>query len=44
VTDHLQRRYSNVYPIEDADVRVIITIRPDRFVAVRGGAVVGHAS
>ena len=40
----LQRRYSNVYPIEDADVRVIITIRPDRFVAVRGGAVVGHAS
>lgn len=25
----------------DADVRVIITIRPDRYVAVRGGAVVG---
>ena len=25
----------------DADVRVIITIRPDRYVAVRGGTVVG---
>jgi hypothetical protein len=29
------------FPIHDADVRVVITIRPDRFVAVRGGAVVG---
>jgi hypothetical protein len=28
------------YPILDADVRVIITIRPDRYVAVRGGSVV----
>jgi PPOX class probable F420-dependent enzyme len=37
----LQRRYSNVYPISDADVRVVITIRPDRFIAVSGGSVVG---
>lgn len=37
----LQRRYGLDYPITDADVRVVITIRPDRFVAVRGGAVVG---
>jgi PPOX class probable F420-dependent enzyme len=37
----LQRRYGMDYPILDADVRVIITIRPDRFVAVRGGTVVG---
>jgi hypothetical protein len=29
------------YPIKDADVRVVITIRPDRYVAVRSGAVVG---
>ena len=38
----LQRRYGMDYPITDADVRVIITIRPDRFVAVRSGAVVGR--
>jgi PPOX class probable F420-dependent enzyme len=37
----LQHRYGMDYPIMDADVRVIITIRPDRYVAVRGGAVVG---
>jgi PPOX class probable F420-dependent enzyme len=37
----LQRRYGMDYPIHDADVRVVITIRPERFVAVRGGAVVG---
>ena len=37
----LQHRYGMDYPILDADVRVIITIRPDRFVAVRGGSVVG---
>jgi hypothetical protein len=30
------------YPILDADVRVVITITPDRFVAVRSGAVVGR--
>jgi PPOX class probable F420-dependent enzyme len=39
----LQRRYGIDMddPVSDADVRVIITIRPDRFVAVRGGSVVG---
>src|ERR1700729_657328 len=36
----LQRRYGMDYPVTDADVRVVITIRPDRFVAVRGGGVV----
>jgi PPOX class probable F420-dependent enzyme len=29
----LQRRYGRTYPIQDAAVRVIITIRPDRFIA-----------
>jgi PPOX class probable F420-dependent enzyme len=38
----LQRRYGLDYPINDADVRVIITIRPDRFVAVSGGSVVAR--
>jgi PPOX class probable F420-dependent enzyme len=38
----LQRRYGMDYPIHDADVRVVITITPDRFVAVRSGAVVGR--
>jgi PPOX class probable F420-dependent enzyme len=37
----LQRRYGMDYPVNDADVRVVITIRPDRYVAVRRGAVVG---
>lgn len=36
---HLQRRYSNVYPIRDAAERVIVTIRPEHYVAVKGGAV-----
>ena len=35
----LQRRYGMDYPIMDADVRVVITIRPDRYIAVRGGEV-----
>jgi PPOX class probable F420-dependent enzyme len=35
----LQRRYGMDYPILDADVRVIITIRPHRYVAVVGGEV-----
>jgi PPOX class probable F420-dependent enzyme len=38
----LQHRYGMDYPIPDADVRVVITIRPDRFVAVRGGSVVSQ--
>jgi PPOX class probable F420-dependent enzyme len=37
----LQRRYGMDYPVTDADVRVVLTIRPDRYVAVRSGAVVG---
>ncbi len=36
----LQQRYGMDYPILDAEVRVIITVRPDRYVAVRGGSVV----
>jgi PPOX class probable F420-dependent enzyme len=35
----LQRRYDNVYPIPDADVRVIFTIRPTKFIAVEQGTV-----
>jgi PPOX class probable F420-dependent enzyme len=38
----LQLRYGMDYPILDADVRVVIAIRPDRFVAVRSGEVVGR--
>jgi PPOX class probable F420-dependent enzyme len=37
----LQHRYGMDYPIRDADVRVIITIRPDRYIAVRSGAIIG---
>lgn len=41
----LQRRYTGTSSsVSDADVRVVITIRPDRFVAVSNGAVVGVAS
>jgi PPOX class probable F420-dependent enzyme len=36
----LQRRYGLDFPVRDADVRVIITIRPERYVAVEGGSVV----
>jgi PPOX class probable F420-dependent enzyme len=36
----LQERYENVYEITDADVRVIVAVRPEHFVAVGGGAVV----
>jgi PPOX class probable F420-dependent enzyme len=39
----LQRRYGNEYPIPDAPVRVIITIRPEKYVAVVGGGVVGRS-
>jgi PPOX class probable F420-dependent enzyme len=35
----LQQRYQNVYDIPDADVRVIITIKPESFVTVTGGSV-----
>jgi PPOX class probable F420-dependent enzyme len=37
----LQRRYGMEYPVPDANVRVIITIRPEKYVAVRSGGVVG---
>ncbi|GGL07517.1 hypothetical protein GCM10012284_47330 [Mangrovihabitans endophyticus] len=35
----LQERYGNVYPITDADVRVIIAFRPEKYVAVTAGKV-----
>jgi PPOX class probable F420-dependent enzyme len=35
----LQRRYGMDYPVHDADVRVIMVIRPTMYVAVAGGAV-----
>jgi PPOX class probable F420-dependent enzyme len=35
----LQKRYGQSYPIADAGVRVILTIRPDKYVAVEGGSV-----
>jgi PPOX class probable F420-dependent enzyme len=35
----LQRRYGMSYPIRDADVRVVVTIRPESFVTVGGGSV-----
>jgi PPOX class probable F420-dependent enzyme len=37
----LQHHYGMDYPIHDADVRVVITIRPDRYIAVRSGAIIG---
>ena len=36
----LQRRYGQAYEIDDKDVRVVIVIRPGKFVAVKGGQVV----
>jgi PPOX class probable F420-dependent enzyme len=35
----LQRRYGAEHPIADADVRVVISIRPDRYITVRDGQV-----
>jgi PPOX class probable F420-dependent enzyme len=35
----LQKRYGQSYRIPDADVRIILTIRPDKYVAVQGGSV-----
>jgi PPOX class probable F420-dependent enzyme len=34
----LQERYGNVYEIRDAPIRVILTIRPEYFMAVTGGS------
>jgi PPOX class probable F420-dependent enzyme len=36
----LQQRYGMDYPIPDAPVRVIFTIRPTKYIAVEGGSVV----
>ncbi|GAB3244003.1 PPOX class F420-dependent oxidoreductase [Kineosporia babensis] len=36
----LQVRYGNVYPIPDADVRVILTFRPESYIAVVNGSVI----
>lgn len=35
----LQHRYGQEFPITDADVRIVITIRPDTFVAVTSGMI-----
>lgn len=35
----LQKRYGMDYPVTDIDVRVIMTITPETFVAVAGGSV-----
>jgi len=40
----LQKRYGLSYPIPDAAVRVIFTIRPEKYVAVTNGSVVSAAS
>lgn len=40
----LQVRYGNEYPIPDADVRVVVAVRPERFVAVSGGGVVASGA
>lgn len=40
----LQHRYGMDYPIKDAAVRVVMTIRPTSFVAVTGGSVVARVS
>ena len=37
----LQRRYGLDRPVPNPDARVVITIRPDRFIAVRSGKIVG---
>lgn len=36
----LQVRYGNIYPITDADVRVVLTFRPEKFIAVVNGSVI----
>jgi PPOX class probable F420-dependent enzyme len=40
----LQHRYGMSYPIPDAPERVVVTIRPESFVAVRGGGVVSRST
>lgn len=38
----LQERYDRTYPIGDADVRVVVRVRPESFVAVAGGGVLAR--
>ena len=40
----LQQRYDNVYDIRDAPVRVVVTIRPDVYVAVVDGSPLPQSS
>jgi PPOX class probable F420-dependent enzyme len=40
----LQKRYGLSYPIHDAEVRVIMTIRPTAYIAVEGGSVTSRTS
>jgi PPOX class probable F420-dependent enzyme len=40
----LQQRYGMSYPVPDAPVRVVFTIRPEKYVAVTNGAVVPTSS
>jgi hypothetical protein len=35
----LQHRYGMDYEVTDIDVRVIMTIKPEKFIAVAGGSV-----
>lgn len=35
----LQRRYDRIYEITDAPERVVITVRPERFIAAAAGSV-----
>jgi PPOX class probable F420-dependent enzyme len=40
----LQHRYGIVYPIDDADVRIILSLTPTKIILVEGGAIVGVVS
>ena len=40
----LQHRYGRVYPIDDADVRIILSIEPTKYILVEGGSIVGVVS
>jgi PPOX class probable F420-dependent enzyme len=40
----LQERYGVSYPVTDADVRVVVAVRPSRFLAVTGGRTAREAS
>jgi PPOX class probable F420-dependent enzyme len=40
----LQRRYGRIYPIEDVDVRIILTVEATRIILIEGGSIVGVVS